>query len=64
MKKKTKVVKKWEREDEVLDLKELMDVEGGVENNEEKEKDVCTTLGCFLLEVPPLENGNEKHHEG
>ena len=44
MKKKKNVVKKWEREDEVLDLKELMDVEGGVENNEEKR--ICS-LGHY-----------------
>ena len=64
MKKKKKVVKKWEREDEVLDLKELMDVQGGIDKDEQKEKNVCITLGCYSLEVPPLEDGNEKHHEG
>lgn len=55
--------KRWEREDEVLDLKELMDVEGGTEKEDEKEKDVCLTLGCYSLEVPPLEDGNGSHHE-
>ena len=43
MKKKKKVVKKWEREDEVLDLKELMDVQGGIDKDEQKEKNVCIT---------------------
>lgn len=59
-----KAEQRWEREDEVLDLKELMNVEGGTEKeNEEKEKNVCLTLGCYSLEVPPLEDGNEIRHE-
>ena len=36
--------KRWDREDEVLDLKELMDVQGGVEKDEEKEKGICNLL--------------------
>ena len=59
-----KAEQKWEREDEVLDLKELMNVEGGTDKDEEKEKNVCVTLGCYSLEVPPLEDRNESRHEG
>ena len=58
-----KAEQKWEREDEVLDLKELMNVEGGMDKDEEKEKNVCLTLGCYSLEIPPLEDGNESRHE-
>lgn len=59
---KKKVEKRWEREDEVLDLKELMDVQGGVEKDDEKEK-TCMSLGCYLLRVPQVENSMEKNHE-
>lgn len=55
--------KRWDREDEVLDLKELMDVQGGVEKDEEKEKGICLSLGCYTLEVPPIEDSMETHHE-
>lgn len=60
---KKKVEKCWDREDEVLDLKELMDVQGGVEKDDEKEKSICLSLGCYTLEVPPIEGSMEKHHE-
>lgn len=61
MKKKKKVVKKWEREDEILDLKELMDVEGGVEKNEGLK--TCN-LGCYNginKEIEPNDDKIEDH---
>lgn len=42
--KKKKVEKKWEKEDEMLDLKELMDVQGGIEKDDRNK--VCD-LGCY-----------------
>lgn len=55
--------KRWDREDEVLDLKELMDVQGGVEKDDEKEKGICQSLGCYTLDIPPINGSMEKHHE-
>lgn len=58
-----KAEKRWEREDEVLDLKELMDVEGGIENNEGLR---ACELGCFnnaSTEIEPNE-GKTEEHEG
>ena len=60
---KKKVEKRWEREDEVLDLKELMDVQGGVEKDDENKKSLCMTLGCYTLYIPPINGSMEKHHE-
>lgn len=41
---KKKTEKKWEREDEVLDLKELLDVQGGIDKDDRHK--VCD-LGCY-----------------
>lgn len=56
-----KAEQKWEREDEVLDLKELMDVEGGVVKNEELK--ICN-LGCYNginTEIDPKDGKIEEH---
>lgn len=59
---KEKTEKKWERE-EVLDLAQLMDVQGGIDQDEEK---IECGLGCYnngTIEIDPIETGHS-HEEG
>lgn len=58
---KKKSEKKWEKEDEVLDLKELMDVQGGIDKDDKHK--VCD-LGCYnggTVEVDPGNIMNDSH---
>lgn len=60
---KRKAEKRWDRKEEVLDLKELMDVQGGVEKEMDDKKDTCVSLGCYTLRLPLVEDSMEKHDE-
>jgi hypothetical protein len=40
-----------------------MDVQGGVEKDDENKKSLCMTLGCYTLDIPPINGSMEKHHE-